>query len=329
MTVYTISLCLLFCFCNNETKKTDGIELQIEQTNEVTSDSLITDVELADESIADITKEESQIPGPKKNKSVPVDVKTEFKETIEQVEDQSEVMKDERPPVEEPKEFAGKIEQFDQTNGLNKHDAFDKLLLKHVSTDGRVDYIGFKQDVALLNEYLGILSVQKSGAMKREEALAYWINTYNAFTIKLILDHYPISSITDLEGGKPWDKKWITINSKIYSLNQIENEIIRPQFKEPRIHFAVNCAAKSCPPLMNRAWTASNLEESLEKQTIAFINNSKYNSISKTRIAVSKIFEWYKDDFGNLIKFLNKYSKEEISRNAQITFLEYNWALNK
>ena len=123
-------------------------------------------------------------------------------------------------------------------------------------------------------------------------------------------------------------KNGLKLGSKTLSLNDIENEIIRPTFKEPRIHFAVNCAAKSCPPLLNKAWTASNLEANLEKQTKAFINNSKYNTISSGSAQVSKIFEWYAVDFGDLRTYLNKYSNTKLSSSASINFAEYDWQLN-
>ena len=146
---------------------------------------------------------------------------------------------------------------------------------------------------------------------------------------KLILDNYPTSSITKLKGGKPWDVKWIKLGSKTYSLNNIENDIIRPEFKEARIHFAVNCAAASCPPLLNQAWTPSNLEANFEKQAKAFVNNSAYNKISASKVQVSKIFEWYAGDFGDLIAYLNKYSTTKINKSAKVSYLEYDWALNK
>ncbi len=159
--------------------------------------------------------------------------------------------------------------------------------------------------------------------------MAFWINAYNAFTVKLIVDNYPISSIMKLDNGKVWDRKWINIGGKTYSLNNIENDILRPQFKDPRIHFAVNCAAKSCPPLLNRAWTAANLESNFEKQARAFINNPEFNKISAKEVEVSKIFDWYASDFGNLIDYLNKYSSTKINANAKVKFREYDWALNE
>lgn len=209
------------------------------------------------------------------------------------------------------------------------HTQWNTLLQKHVSATGKVNYAGFKADKAKLQTYLDVLAASPvQDNWSRAEKMAYWINVYNAFTIKLIVDNYPVSSITKLHNGKPWDVKWIKLGNKTYSLNEVENDILRPKYQDARIHFAVNCAAKSCPPLLNRAWTGENLKSYLEKQTAAFINNAKYNTISARKVEVSKIFEWYASDFGNLIEFLNKYSKTSINKGASVSYKEYDWGLN-
>ena len=212
----------------------------------------------------------------------------------------------------------------------NLHQAWDQLLRKHVSATGRVNYAGFKADRKAFDAYLLALAKQTpAGSWSRAEKMAYWINAYNAFTIDLIIDNYPVSSIIKLDGGKTWDVKRIVLGGKRYSLNQIENEILRPKFKDARIHFAVNCAAASCPPLHNRAYTAQNLYATLDKRARQFINNPKYNTISAEKASVSKIFEWYAADFGNLREYLNKYSKVKINPKATIRYQSYNWDLNK
>ncbi len=209
------------------------------------------------------------------------------------------------------------------------HNAFDELLQSHVTSDGRVNYEGLKGEIAKLDDYLKILMDNAPATdWTRDARLAYWINAYNAFTIKLILNNYPLTSIMDLDGGKPWDKQWIQIGGKSYSLNDIEHKIIRPKFNDARIHFAVNCAAKSCPPLANSAYTESNVTSLLENQTSKFINNEVYNTISSNSAKISKIFDWYKEDFGNLVDYLNKYSETKLEASAEITFHEYNWKLN-
>ena len=224
------------------------------------------------------------------------------------------------------KEKIGQVKEIKEEAAFS-HQVFDDLLRKHVSSTGKVNYTGLKQDQAKLKTYLAQLEAQAvEGSWSKNKKLAYWINAYNAYTIDLIIRNYPLKSITDLEGGKPWDKKFIKLNGQTLSLNNIENDIIRPTFKDARIHFAVNCAAKSCPPLMNKAWTESNLQSELEKRTRTFINNSAYNTISSGSATISKIFEWYAVDFGNLNDYLAKYS--EVNGATKISYNEYDWSLN-
>jgi len=218
---------------------------------------------------------------------------------------------------------------FSNIDTTPDHSTWDALLKKHVSNDGKVDYKGFKSDIATLDEYLSTLSTNApESSWSEDEQLAFWINAYNAFTVKLIVKNYPVNSITDLHNGKPWDVKWINIGDQTLSLNQIENEIIRPTFNEPRIHFAVNCAAKSCPPLMNSAYTALELDNQLESQTTSFINNSRYNTLSPSKITISKIFEWYGSDFDDVVDFINDYAPQ-VKSSAKVSYNEYDWALNQ
>jgi hypothetical protein len=222
-----------------------------------------------------------------------------------------------------------KIEKTKPATKVGLHDEFDALLRKYVSTSGKVNYQGFKNEEGKLDAYLQKL--EKTNLEKnwsQNKTLAFWINAYNANTIKLILKNYPIKSIMDLNNGKPWDVKWIKINRRTLSLNNIENDIIRPKYKEPRIHFALNCAAKSCPPLLNKAWTEGNLNSNLERQTKSFINNSNYNTITAGKVEVSKIFDWYGKDFGELKTYLNKYSSTKIGAGTSVNFKTYNWDLN-
>lgn len=210
------------------------------------------------------------------------------------------------------------------------HEIWDELLKKYVSPTGKVNYRGFKNEQAKLDAYLQKLSENvPTAANSRNEKMAFWINAYNAATIRLILENYPISSITKLDGGKTWDVRRIQLGSKKYSLNEIENEILRPQFRDPRIHFAVNCAAKSCPPLLNEAFFSEKLDSQLEQQTRRFVQSRTANSISENAVEVSKIFEWYTSDFGDLKKFLNRYSTVKISDAALVKFKEYDWGLNE
>ena len=211
---------------------------------------------------------------------------------------------------------------------VTDHSAFDAQLKKYVTDKGVVNYSAWKKDEAALDKYLAELGKSAPATTSaKDEALAYWINAYNAFTIKLILKNYPVKSIQDINSGKPWDLKWIVLGGKTYTLNNIENDIIRPTFKDPRIHFALVCAAKSCPPLANAAFTAANLQSMLDARAKGFINSSS-NEISKGKVTVSEIFDWYKSDFGNVIAFLNKYATTKIDADATIAYKDYDWSLN-
>ncbi|MFD1551214.1 hypothetical protein DNU06_13160 [Putridiphycobacter roseus] len=211
------------------------------------------------------------------------------------------------------------------------HDKWNALLQQHVSAAGKVNYTGMKSDFEVLTAYVKYLeSFASQNGWTKNERLAYWINLYNAATVRLICENYPLSSITDLSGGKPWDQKVVQVGLKSYTLNDIENKVIRPVFKDARIHFAVNCAAISCPKLMNSAFTAVSLNRQLEKQTASFIN-SAVNKLEVDNIEVSKIFDWYGSDFenGNIVDFINVYANISIQKNAKISFNEYNWDLNE
>ena len=207
------------------------------------------------------------------------------------------------------------------------HAAWNQLLQHHVSADGRVDYLGMQGDETALDSYLATLAEETPQEdWSRAEALAYWINAYNAYTVKLILNNWPVTSIRDID--KPWEQKWIQLGGKTYSLNNIEHDIIRPRFKEPRIHFALVCAAKSCPPLPNEAFTAQNLDRLLERRTRQFINDEKFNVTQEAVVRVSPLFDWYGEDFGDVRDFLNDYLATDIPAGKEITFLDYDWSLN-
>lgn len=213
------------------------------------------------------------------------------------------------------------------------HDAFDAMLRKYVNSSGGVDYAGFKKDKSKLAAYLDLLKNNPpQSSWSKNKEMAYWINMYNAFTIHSIVEKYPVNSVMDLEGGKVWDKKKIVVAGKSLTLNNIEKDKLLKRFKEPRVHFAVNCAAASCPPLLNKAWTEDNVQRYYEKQAKAFINNSKYNDVSAKSIEASQIFNWYASDFGGsdkILAYFQKYSETTIKNNAKISFKEYDWKLNK
>ncbi len=212
------------------------------------------------------------------------------------------------------------------------HSIWDNLMRAYVDSRGDVNYAGLKKEKRKVEEYLKVLesnAPDKSWSKKKE--MAYWINLYNAFTINTILEKYPVKSIMNIDNGKVWDTRKINIGGKYYTLNQIEKDMLLKRFKDPRVHFAVNCAAASCPPLLNKAWTEDNLERYLELKAKEFINNTAYNTISSKSIVASQIFNWYASDFGGsdkIVSYFQKYSNTTIRDNAKVTFAEYKWNLN-
>ena len=221
------------------------------------------------------------------------------------------------------------------------HQLWNELLKSNVKPDGRVDYKGFIREKPKLEKYLKLLSENAPDrkSWSKNEQLAYWINVYNAFTVKLIVDFYPTKSIRDL-GPRikiplikdVWHYKFFKIAGVEMSLDEVEHSILRKEFEEPRIHFAINCASVSCPPLLNEAFMSANLENQLTRVTTTFINDPTRNKISSQSAQLSSIFSWFKGDFtkkGTLIEFLNRYAKVKLSPNARITFMEYNWNLNE
>lgn len=218
-------------------------------------------------------------------------------------------------------------QQFTAADSL--HLPFNDLLQQYVTSEGQVRYDGLQREHTRLQAYLQQLSkLVPEASTPREASMAYWINAYNAFTLDLIVRNYPIKSILQLDNGKTWDVKRISLGGKKYSLNQIEHEILRKKWADPRIHFALNCAAKSCPPLFHQAYLPSQLEQQLEARTIYFINHSGYNQLSGQPLRLSKIFEWYAADFGDLHTFLRKYYPKEL-KTRKISYNEYNWDLNR
>ncbi|MBR9921818.1 MAG: DUF547 domain-containing protein [Bacteroidetes bacterium] len=231
------------------------------------------------------------------------------------------------------------VKQIDSESKPVSHVIWDSLLQEYVSDDGWVDYEGFRADSNKLQEYLDLLSNNHPNTKHwtDEEQLAYWINAYNAFTIKLVADNYPVESIKDIKNGIPfvntvWDIKFINIEGEEYDLNNIEHGIIRKQFPEPRIHFAVNCASVSCPPLLNRAFTAENLDDQLDQAADDFINSGKRNILDPQNPKLSKIFTWFSGDFeaveDSVRDFVNRYAETPIEAGANIEYLEYHWQLN-
>ena len=210
------------------------------------------------------------------------------------------------------------------------HSKWTEVLQSYVTDNGAVNYRGLQNNRAVLNAYLNDLSSNTpKNNWSISEKKAYWINAYNAYTIQLILDNYPTESIKDIKD--PWGQTFFEISGKTMSLNTIEHEILRPM-GDPRIHFAIVCASESCPKLLNCAYESKSLTDQLDQAAREFINDTSKNSISESKITISKIFKWFKSDFpkgDGFIAYLNKYSLTNISTETKINFQTYNWSLNE
>ena len=212
------------------------------------------------------------------------------------------------------------------------------LIEKYVK-DGVVNYQGFENEESVFDKYLKVLEEVDSKMLSREEQFAFYINAYNAWTIKLILTGYPgVKSIKDLGSffSSPWKKKICLIDGKIITLDDIEHNILRPRFKDPRVHFAINCAAKSCPPLRSEPYRGGKLDQQLNEMASAFINDPSRNRLEENKLYVSKIFDWFEEDFNRDIPgFFLKYAKGDLKEQLEagrgkirVKYLDYDWSLN-
>jgi len=222
------------------------------------------------------------------------------------------------------------------TNFDHDYKKYDLFLNTHVS-NGKVDYAKLKNS----SSDLDLVIVKLTGVTKEEfdtwtksKQLAYLINLYNAATLDLVVDHYPLKSIKDI--GKPWDKEVVTLHGNKISLNQLEHEVIRKNYNEARIHFALVCAAKGCPILINEAYTGNKLDTQLEDSTKTFLSIPDKNKIDDDNqvIMISPIFDWYADDFkgksGSVVAFIAPYYSKnaEDLKSYQIKYTNYDWSLN-
>lgn len=219
------------------------------------------------------------------------------------------------------------------------HQIWDELLRKHVREDGMVHYAAFLADTPQLNAYLQLLESAHpdSRSWSRNEQMAYWINAYNAYTIQLVLRNYPVASIKDIKRGlafvnSVWDIQFIQIQGHTYDLNNIEHNILRPVFKDARIHAAVNCASFSCPRLLPEAYRAETLDAQLDKVMRAFVNDPARNRVGARQAELSSIFKWFSGDFkrdaGSVRRYVNRYADQAMDKDVEIRYLDYDWRLN-
>lgn len=235
------------------------------------------------------------------------------------------------------------------------HAAWDRLLGKYVSKgdDGvnRVDYTAWKAaDHGPLKNYIKSLETIDPGKLDRPEQFAFWANLYNAKTIDVVLDHYPIGSIREItidEGlfgflkksvgaGGPWKAKIINVAGRALSLDDIEHNILRPVFKDPRVHYAVNCASYGCPNLGTQAFTAAKLDAQLDAGARAYVNHPRGIAVDGSGLRASSIYEWFQADFGGteagVLKHVRKFAgdklKSKLKGRSSIDGYAYDWTLN-
>jgi hypothetical protein len=212
-------------------------------------------------------------------------------------------------------------------------------LLKKYVKEGVVDYQGFKNEETNLDQYLKVLEKTDSSKLSRNEQFAFYINAYNAWTIKLILSGYPgVKSIKEFGSifKSPWKKKLARIDGEIVTLDHIEHGILRPKYKDPRVHFAINCASKGCPPLRSEPYRGDVLDRQLDEMVRAFINNPKRNRLDGKELYVSSIFKWFKEDFNDdIVGFFQEYAQGDLKKGLdsnreeiKVKYLSYDWSLN-
>lgn len=229
------------------------------------------------------------------------------------------------------------------------HHTWDEVLQTHVNGIGEVDYEALQASPAGLERYLEALAAASPESdpqrfPSRRHELAYWINAYNAFTVKAVLDRYPVESVRKV--SRFFERRDFVAGGRRLSLDDIEHDILRGRYKEPRIHFAIVCASVSCPALSDRAFMAGGLEEQLDAAARLFVNQRRNLNIddSGSEISLSKIFDWFEDDFeaatgrkgpDAVLAFVQPYAAESLSQrlaglaSPRVRYFSYDWSLNR
>lgn len=242
---------------------------------------------------------------------------------------------------------ASPLRQFrPRGSGGFDHAAFDVLVQAHVKPDAqgynRVDYRALKASgQGDLKAYIATLQNARPTSMSVAEAQAYWINLYNAMTLDVVLDRYPVTSIKNIKlgggglfGSGPWSKKLMTVEDVDLSLDDVEHRIVRPLFDDPMSHYGLNCASYSCPNLMTRAYTAGNIGQLLNQSAVDYVNHPRGVSVQARRIVASKIYSWYAGDFGGrrrLKSHWGNFARPDHGaaiKAASIGRFVYDWSLN-
>ena len=227
------------------------------------------------------------------------------------------------------------------------HSAWTTFLDTYLKVDpnglNRLDYAGVTDaDKKALDAYVELLSETPVSILNRDVQYAYWLNFYNALTVQVILDHMPVDSIMDIDispglfAQGPWGKKLVMVEGEEVSLDDMEHRILRPIWRDPRIHYGVNCASVGCPDLVTPAYDPTTLDAVLTANAIAYVNSPRGVTVKGDDIIVSKIYDWFIEDFDNnkagVLKHLKQYAqgatKEALERINDIDDHEYDWSLN-
>lgn len=234
-----------------------------------------------------------------------------------------------------------------QSTVVVDHSNWDRFLKTYVKDDpsglNKVDYAGVSvADKKTLDDYVKTLAATSVLKLSRAQQQSYWINLYNALTVKVVLDHFPVKSIRDIDispglfSSGPWGKKLIEIAGEQVSLDDIEHRILRPIWKDPRIHYAVNCASVGCPDLSAQAYTAENTDMMLSANAVAYINSPRGVRVSGSDVIVSSIYDWFQADFdgtekgviAHLLPYATGDRKMALEKVSGISDYDYDWTLN-
>ncbi|MCL9781578.1 DUF547 domain-containing protein [Vibrio sp. S4M6] len=226
----------------------------------------------------------------------------------------------------------------EQNTSTISYQAWQSILDKYLIEKGHSSLFEYdkvsKQDKEKLQQFLTNMAKVNPLSYSKAQQYAYWVNLYNSITVNLILQNYPVKSITKLGGFfsfGPWDEKVITINGKELTLNDIEHRILRPIWKDPRTHYAVNCASLGCPNLQKTVFTAQNTNTLLEQAAHTFINSDKGVNVQGNTIVLSSIYKWFASDFGGIegVKKQIKHYRPDINFSDKKIKYDYNWNLNE
>lgn len=226
----------------------------------------------------------------------------------------------------------------EQTEGpAFDHGKLEAVLEAVVREDGRVYYDRLAKDTATLDAYLGELAAADFAALPRNEKLALLINAYNAFTLKLIAEYWPVASIQDIPDDKRWKHaRWKIGGLGTVSLDAIEHEYLRVKFAEPRIHFAVNCASEGCPPLRRFAYTGAEIDRQLQDSAVRAHHDARWLVLEKDAVKLTRLYLWFRGDFeqkaGSPVKFAAQFNEALAARLAKgdidVEIMDYDWGIN-